>query len=691
MADEGTDAVEYEIYPDACVVATASSRPERLLLLLEELKAACFDIVSPLIKDYIWQHQPFNLDVVSTPTSSSSSLSSSSSSLPHLHGMIKYGDNIDDEWFLVFLLHELSRNLPNISITVRDGDGQFLLIEAAYSLPRWLKPETSSNRVFIRQGCLHFLPPSSIPVNSSSSLQKALEVLARGDAVTKASDRVQQAITHRIGEYPERARSGIHRARCIVPLQVAQILKHEPQLISIAVEAFYRRDIDSVKAVARMKKFLSFKGGGDGNRGDDDDCGIIDMVEVMVSFSRAMYAQLVQQVFQAPRRYPMPPLSSPQFKAAELGMKLTCGFEMMYWERARYEPQEGMQNQNAPDDASLTTPVKLDGVPDSDPGWQVFRSSLQNRGYFKGLMEGSKEHRQLLQAAVERYQESRLFARVSSAMHAPIKCMNDIMAIPCTSSDFPAILQESDDDSWLYDGDTELTSALLERQKEMEAYEMRRASRKQSNKNTTADHETSNEDSPKRGLKEPSFDLAGLAQSMQAFVTKASSYEGAEVPDGDDEVSVNMSRFKKELESALGSSDLFAEFSHDPSAYDLDISDSDMDYGTSYVDGDDAFSSAYSSALEHELHQTSIAKSFITAEDALEQQPEVVVQTGEISDSEDIAPVDVDVNLVTNLLQSYMSQQGLPGPVSNLLGAMGINLPDMRDDKPPSRKGKEKS
>jgi hypothetical protein len=110
--------------------------------------------------------------------------------------------------------------------------------------------------------------------------------------------------------------------------------------------------------------------------------------------------------------------------------------------------------------------------------------------------------------------------------------MNDIMAIPCTSSDFPAILQESDDDSWLYDGDTELTSALLERQKEMEAYEMRRASRKQSNKNAAADHETSNQDSPKRGLKEPSFDLAGLAQSMQAFVTKASSYEGAEVPDG---------------------------------------------------------------------------------------------------------------------------------------------------------------
>lgn len=28
-----------------------------------------------------------------------------------------------------------------------DNDGDFLLIEAAYSLPRWLKPESATNRV----------------------------------------------------------------------------------------------------------------------------------------------------------------------------------------------------------------------------------------------------------------------------------------------------------------------------------------------------------------------------------------------------------------------------------------------------------------------------------------------------------------------------------------------------------------
>lgn len=43
---------------------------------------------------------------------------------------------------------------------------------------------------------------------------------------------------------------------------------------------------------------------------------------------------------------------------------------------------------------------------------------------------------------------------------------------------------------------------------------------------------------------------------------------------------------------------------------------------------------------------------------------------------EDDGIVDVDINLVTSLLQSFMNQEGMPGPASNLLGAMGIKLVD---------------
>ena len=44
-------------------------------------------------------------------------------------------------------------------------------------------------------------------------------------------------------------------------------------------------------------------------------------------------------------------------------------------------------------------------------------------------------------------------------------------------------------------------------------------------------------------------------------------------------------------------------------------------------------------------------------------------------DDDDFRPVDVDMNLVKNMLQSYGSQQGEAGPASNILGTMGVKLP----------------
>lgn len=41
----------------------------------------------------------------------------------------------------------------------------------------------------------------------------------------------------------------------------------------------------------------------------------------------------------------------------------------------------------------------------------------------------------------------------------------------------------------------------------------------------------------------------------------------------------------------------------------------------------------------------------------------------------EMTPVDVDLNLVESILNSYSSQEGLPGPASNLLGLMGLKVP----------------
>lgn len=48
-------------------------------------------------------------------------------------------------------------------------------------------------------------------------------------------------------------------------------------------------------------------------------------------------------------------------------------------------------------------------------------------------------------------------------------------------------------------------------------------------------------------------------------------------------------------------------------------------------------------------------------------------------DDEEIQPLNIDLNLVTNLLESLSSQAGLAGPASNLLQSLGIHLPPNTD------------
>jgi len=48
------------------------------------------------------------------------------------------------------MLKELSKIFPEIWVKVVDTDGEFLLIEAANALPRWLNPEIADNRASLR-------------------------------------------------------------------------------------------------------------------------------------------------------------------------------------------------------------------------------------------------------------------------------------------------------------------------------------------------------------------------------------------------------------------------------------------------------------------------------------------------------------------------------------------------------------
>ncbi|KAL3681383.1 hypothetical protein R1sor_024339 [Riccia sorocarpa] len=755
MENSQDDVVYYRIFPDF------DPRDGDVKAQLQKLRDECLTIVYPTTGEYIWQHETFNLRVCSSPSDfhfpvlqgnkalvdlendiAGVEFSTPETFVPHLSGKVRVGDNLEDEWLVVYFLFEISRRIPSVSVTVRDTDGEFLLIESAYSIPSWLEPERSHNRVFIRQGRVHFVPPAatasfSVEKNDAISVKQAVQVLSNGAVETRASDKTMDAIFRRIKDYPKRAINNIHKARCRLPLSVAQVLKYEPQMISLAVETFYSRDYDALKAASKMEKFLS--------KSDD---GTPEFVTVTVRMSRAMYAQLVQQVFQAPRCYPMPSdLTGFAFKEAELGMKIAVGFEMMYWERSAYGSETEFENDSEVE-VGISTPsprpwkdMKSESIPLNDVGWQTFKASLEKRGYFKDLLPGSKGYRELLQAAVVQYRSTNMFASASAGMRAPVKRTDELLSLPHAPDDFAdAEQEEPDSDNWLYDGEKELTAAMRERQQELDEYEAKRARR--GAKTGEPDVESSS------GTGD--FRVEEVVRSMQSFVNKISSFEGAEFPDngdvdmGDNDnnaVSLDMNKLLKELGSVFSSEDIASMFSMQPddsdesSDTDLDEDEGDDDHeleatsttpGTSKArlmeiedeeedkiqSNDEAiFSEAYSSALDKELQSTSLAKSFLQKANSKDTARDKEISTNEILEVRDLPGkaelrpddgtmrepetidedendlVDVDANLVESLLRSYMFQDGMPGPATNLLGAMGITLPDNSDKRPgPSKK-----
>ncbi|VFQ92096.1 unnamed protein product [Cuscuta campestris] len=612
------DTVFFSIFPDFSVHSPTSPT---INSELQALHLQIIQIISPFTSNYIWQHEPFDLCLSTT-------------SPPHLGGKVRFGDNLEDEWFVVFLLFEISRNFRNLSIRVWDSDGEFLLIETAFHLPRWLNPDTASNRVFIRCGGLHIIPKSIFP--DTPNIQDALRFLIEGKK-TKAPEPVQLQLVNRLKQYPLRAEKNMQRVRVRVPLSVAQVLKHEPCLISLAVEGFYDRDIDTMKFAAKMERFL-MNGSGE------------ELVQVVVRMSRAMYAQLVQQTFQAPKCYPpLPPRTDlGAYLEAELGMKIACGFEMMYQLRKR----QGMEGKGRT--------------------WEAFLRSLEKSGYFEGLMPGSQEYKRLMQNAEEYYRNSSLQARTSEVLSVPVRRIDEILALPHSVDDFKnQQLPPSDDDSWLYGGEDELNAVLQERQQEMEDYNS-----KQKKKQNSKENQDSSD-------KLDDYNLRNISESMQAFVKKMSSYKGAKVPKSSlRDVDFDVDRFMQDIGSLARQSD---SKDNDSECDTVEQSNSDMEFDESDDESDaedndmegDPFMESYSHTLNEELKGTSLGKSFARTDgNHLKKDEGISGASAEGTEEEELRPVDVDLNLVMNLLDSFSSQQGLPGPASNLMGLMGLRFPE---------------
>lgn len=238
---------------------------------------------------------------------------------------------MEDEWLIVYILRELTKQFPDLWVRVSDSDGEFLLVEAANVLPKWLSPENDANRAWIHGGQLHIIPlapdgaahPRNItPSGAVGILQSAAHTLVH-------SPFVEAEAFYRLEKYPAQIQDSMHHATVSIPRRLAYLIHQAPKAIAPAVEAFYLRDPIAMKPLmSPSAASLVFPP--------------TDFVDLSVKFTKVLYAQLKSQVFPAPpswgdvfssseRQAGSAGSSVAQKKHAmlELGMKVTCGFEML--------------------------------------------------------------------------------------------------------------------------------------------------------------------------------------------------------------------------------------------------------------------------------------------------------------------------------------------------------------------------
>ncbi|XP_054838524.1 protein ecdysoneless homolog isoform X2 [Eublepharis macularius] len=625
------DAVRYQLFLLTHKQEASEHHQEILQSYIEKILAQ----FAPILVSYIWQNQPFNLKY-----------KPAKGDIPaHIGGLTKFGDNIEDEWFIVYLIKEITKEFPELAARVDDNDGEFLLIEAADYLPKWLNPDSSINRVFMHCGELCIIPPLNVPEKetllpvTSPTVLQALKLLSTHSGDFVAAKSIRAAIDKRIRGYPEKTQACLHRAHCYLPIGIAAVLKQNPGLVSAAVQAFYLRDPIDLKACRIFKTFLPET-----------------RTMISVTFTKCLYAQLVQQSFVPDKRsgYSLPPPSHPDYKAYDLGMKLAHGFEILCSKCSSTFPDSRKSALN-------------------DPLWDNFLSSLKKNDYFKGELEGSSQYLHKLLMAENYFQQTVINPQCSVVRSPGEEILSILKATNLDDFGKDACsLPPEDDEDWL-----EITPDGLEKI-------LKEA------KGTSESASTSKEE-------EQSYDLSEVTQSMKAFMSKVSTHEGAEIPwtSSEAHVTFDVDSFTNALDRILGSS-----------SEELDSDDLEEEEEFEFLDSDEAFElktdnqeetqdeavgslKSYMDEMDNELASTNIGKSFTTQQRTVDsgnmyssQDTDSNLKDDFGAEAADLTPVDIDLNLVSNLLQSYNAQVGLAGPASNILQSMGVRLPENTDHKP---------
>lgn len=599
------DCVEYALYAvdDKLAEGDITATRTRLNQILQTARK----LIERYTKDYIWQRDPFELKLFPHHASARRD----GGRIPHLRGRTHFGDSLADEWLVVYLLVELSNQCPDAWIRVYDTDGEFLLIEAAGALPKWLNPDIAEHRVWIHRGHLRFIPlldDNRATAGGNLGLGDAVAFLRHESERLIFLPFVEEEAFWRLRVYPAAIETTFHHAVVEVPRRLAFVLRRDPRYISPATEAFYLRDPISLRPLATKDlSTLHFPPE--------------DFVRVGVKFTRVGFAQLRGQVFDAPPAWTgvIPRLRDIK---VEMGMKVTCGFEMMLSDRQNEDKRAVREIKLLLEDVeskeTLPTDEEILNWPHTqdDEGWlDIDYTDFENElaggkgEKAKGAGFGDQGAQENLRKLVSRFED---FLNDDKAGVEGVDDLDD------DDSD------DSDDDGSDGESGEDKNASFDEAEFEHAMKEM-------------------------MGMPADQIEKSGLLDEARRLALE--DEKSGEAPDEEEDIKKVMEMMEMELQKH-GALNLNNERK---SKMRTSRTEKPV-FGPERPPGKD---------------QGALAKGKANAVDETE---DIGPGEEELS-SEDEDFNDVDLGLVKNMLEAFKGQTGMAGPAGNLMRALGVNMP----------------
>lgn len=379
-------------------------------------------------------------------------------------------------------------------------------------------------------------------------------------------------------------------------------------------------------------------------------------VYTSVLFTKCLYAMLVHSNYLPDRRtgWNIPSSLSPHYKAHLLGVKIACGFEIL-----------------ASQAKSSANNIE------TDREWQKYMASLNDKNYFQNEMEGSKRHQELMAQAKDYYRENRDTMKVANKIGDDI--LKDLKELELNLDEFKKLEQSlpgSDSDNWLNISPEDLDEMLSKR------YGIRNLLSKDANANSSqltgmlSEFLDKESDYDGVDLNENKFLSSSLAHGQSSDVPMHLA-GGSDSKKSSTKVDFDADAFCSTVQNLL---DLVIPEDKWDSQSDMSDYENDDDLLAKNIDEISKKShkkyeknekksniDIYMEQMDRELASTTIGKSFEKKSATNEKPVDSEHVDDGFDDIEDFQPVDVDMNAVKNMMESYKMQGSSAGPTTNLL------------------------